>query len=126
MQQPDNSNQYLPYIYAYRDQINRISQFINSIPQWELVSDYERVKTIELQIADVINNLRTFDGTPLGKKLNISAVLKHLYNARNELNSAAVLAKASNSRTKIACFEHITKCIEYLNLAQGLMAPRGG
>ena len=86
------------------------------------MSDYRKVKSFELEIADVIYNLETLSGNPLGNKFNKTAVLKHLNTARVELNIASLLASATKERTKVLSFEHIVKCREYLQRAKGLMA----
>ena len=50
-------DQFIAYIYAYKQQIEQISKLINSTPQKELVQDYGKITNIELQIADAIDNL---------------------------------------------------------------------
>lgn len=123
---PTSTDQYLAYLYAHKEQIDLISQLINSTPQLELINDHEKVRNLVLQIADVINDLEALSGNPLGKKFNKRSVLKHLNNARVELNKASLLAGATDTLTQILCFEHIVKCRDYLNLAKDLMPLRGG
>ncbi len=121
-----SAHQYLVYIYAYREQIEQISRSINLVPQWELVSNYGKVKSFELEIADVINNLEALSGNPLGRRFNKNAVLGHLNAARVELNTASHLAGSTNRRTSAECFNHIVMCRNYLNKAKDIMPSKGG
>jgi hypothetical protein len=116
-----STHQYLVYIHVYKEQINQISQSINLMPQWELVSNYGRVKNVESEIADVIHNLETLSGNPLGRSFNRRAVLGHLNNARVEINIASHLAGSTSRLTSAKCFEHIVKCRDHLNRAKTLM-----
>jgi hypothetical protein len=121
-----SSDEYLAYVSAYREQIDTISKSINLTPQWEFVSDYGKVKNLELQIADIILNLEILGGIPLRRSFNKAAVLRHLNNARVELNKASFLAGATDMQQRALSFEHIVKCRNYLNLAMGLMPAKGG
>lgn len=116
-----STQQYLVYIHVYKEQINQISQSINLMPQWELVSNYGKVQNFELEIADVIQNLENLNGNPLGRRFNKRAILGHLNNARVEINIASHLAGSTSRLTSAKCFEHIVKCREYLNRAKNLM-----
>lgn len=118
---PPSADPYLANIYAYREQIEQISRLINSTPQWELARDYEKIKNIELQIADVIDNLENLRGNPLGEKFSKVNVLKNLNTARVELNTASRLAASTDEQVQIMSFNHIVECRGYLNLAKGLM-----
>lgn len=116
-----STEKYLVHMRVYKEQINQISQSINSMPQWELVSNYGKVKNFELEIADVIHNLEKLSGNPSGRNFNKRAVLGHLNNARVEINIASHLAGSKSRLTSAKCFEHIVKCREYLNRAKNLM-----
>lgn len=117
-----NADKYMASIYAYMQQIIQISQLLNFTPYWEIVSDYGKVKNVELEIADVIYNLETLGGISLRKGFNKRNILRHLNSARVEINIASRLAGATDEQKQALCFEHIVTCREYLNLAIGLMA----
>jgi hypothetical protein len=121
---PTPINQNLVQIYASREQIDEIAQVLNLTPHQDIVKDLAKVQTIELQIADVIKDLETLSENPLGKRFNKRPVLKHLNNARVELNTASLLAADTDTRTKILGFEHVVKCRDYLNLAKDLIPSK--
>lgn len=117
-------DQSLAEIYAYREQIEKLSKLINTTPQQELVKDYGKIKKIESQMADVIEQLEAHSGNFSGKKFNKGAVLKHLDNARVELNTASTLAEDTDRQIQVLSYSHIPKCREHLKLAIGLMSSK--
>lgn len=117
-----SADSYLTNLRAYRDQIEQISKLINSSPQWELASDYDKVKSIDKQIADAIDNLIALSGNPLGEAFDKGKILKNLTTARVELNKASRLAASKDEQVQILCFDHIVACWDYLNLTKDLMS----
>jgi hypothetical protein len=113
---------YLSEIHGYRDQIEEVSKLINSLPQWELASTYGKVKEVEKQIAEAIENLRALKGNPPVEGFNKSAVIDHLLTAREELNQAARLASSPDVQVQNLCFGHLKECYKHLNQAKDLIS----
>ena len=118
-----SEDSYLINIRAYRDQIEQISKLINKSHQWELASNYDKVKNVETQIVDAIDNLESLKGKPSDEEFKKGDILKHLYKARVELNQAARLASSTDVQVQNLCFDHLVECRNYLNLAKDLMSP---
>lgn len=118
---PTSTEQYLASLSAYRDQIDQLSKLIHVTPPLEFLNDHEKLSNINLQIADVIDNLENLSGNLLGERFNKTAVLRHLNSARVELTIAATLVGDHDRQVQIMCFDHIVKCREYLNIAKSLM-----
>ncbi len=115
------TDQYLAYLYVYREHIEQISKMIYVTPQFEFLSSHEKLNNLIVQLADVIASLETLSGNPLGNRFNKRAVLRHLNDARIELTMAATLASDHDRQVQIKCIDHIVKCRNNLNLAKSLM-----
>ena len=46
--------QHLASLYAYREQIDQLSKLFYVTPQLELLSDYETLSNLNVQLADII------------------------------------------------------------------------
>jgi len=115
------AQRYLAQIYPYREIILQVSNDFMKNSLSELASNHPKLQNYERQIAVVIRNLENLGRPPSGVRFNKKAVLKHLFNARTELNTTIFLATAPDVQINVLSLEHLNKCHYYLNLAISLI-----